>query len=172
MGKVEIVQADITTLPVDVIVNAANNSLLGGGGVDGAIHRAAGPELLAECRRLGGCETGQAKLTKGYHLPARYIIHAVGPIWQGGNRGEAELLASCYRVSLQLAAAYGLRRIAFPAIGCGIYGYPIEEAAQIAVKEVHVFLANDNRIETVYLTCFGNDIYAAYQQALQQLCSS
>jgi O-acetyl-ADP-ribose deacetylase (regulator of RNase III) len=121
---------------------------------------------------LGGCETGQAKLTKGYHLPARYIIHAVGPIWQGGNRGEAELLASCYRVSLQLASAYGLRRIAFPAIGCGVYGYPIEEAAQIAVKEVHVFLANDNHIETVYLTCFGNDIYAAYQQALQQLCSS
>ena len=167
--RIRIVSDDITRLDVDAIVNAANRSLLGGGGVDGAIHRAAGPELLAECRTLGGCKTGQAKITCGSQLPARHVLHTVGPIWQGGEQGEPELLAACYRNSLQLAVTNGIRTIAFPAISCGVYGYPLDEAARIAVQEVRRFLAADDRIETVYLVCFGAEVCEAYQQALQQV---
>jgi O-acetyl-ADP-ribose deacetylase len=169
MNRVEVVEADITTLAVDAIVNAANTSLLGGGGVDGAIHRAAGPELLAECRTLGGCETGHAKITRGYRLPARWVIHAVGPIWRGGSSGEPELLASAYRESLRLAADAGARTVAFPAISCGVYGYPIDQAAGIAVREVAAFLESDPRLERVTLTCFGKAVYDAYQRAVGQL---
>src|SRR3982750_1357696 len=155
IDRIAVVEADITTLAVDAIVNAANTSLLGGGGVDGAIHRAAGPELLAECRALGGCETGRAKITRGYRLPARYVIHAVGPIWRGGSHGEPELLASAYRESLRLAVEHEARTMAFPAISCGVYGYPVSEAASIAVSEVRRFLQADARIDRVTLTCFG-----------------
>ena len=168
MNRIEVVEADITTLAVDAIVNAANTSLLGGGGVDGAIHRAAGPELLAECRTLGGCETGKAKITRGYRLPARWVIHAVGPIWRGGSHGEPELLASAYRESLRLAMAHGVRTIAFPAISCGVYRYPVGEAASIAVGEVRSFLQSEPVMERVILTCFGRTVLDAYLRAVAQ----
>jgi O-acetyl-ADP-ribose deacetylase (regulator of RNase III) len=164
--RIEALQTDITRLAVDAIVNAANSTLLGGGGVDGAIHRAAGPDLLAECARLGGCPTGEARITAGYRLPARHVIHSVGPVWRGGAHGEADLLAACYRNSLALAAVHGARSIAFPAISCGVYGYPIEPAARIAVREVQAFLAERDVIERVVFACFSPGVLAAYRQAL------
>ena len=161
---IELFRGDITKLAVDAIVNAANQSLQGGGGVDGAIHRAAGPELAAAGRALGGCPTGEARITKGFRLPAKYVIHTVGPVWHGGTQGEPELLASCYRSSLQLAADHGVQTIAFPAISCGVFGYPIDEAATIAVREVRSF---PHAFDRVILVAFGADVYAALHRALQ-----
>jgi O-acetyl-ADP-ribose deacetylase (regulator of RNase III) len=166
MTKLSVEKTDITTLSLDAIVNAANESLLGGGGVDGAIHRAAGPELLAECRRIGGCPTGEARITGGYRLPARYVIHTVGPVWHGGSRGEPELLASCYRSSLALAVEHGIRTIAFPAISCGVYGYPVDAAAGIAVRETARFVSAHPSVERVIFTAFGPDVLAAYEREL------
>jgi O-acetyl-ADP-ribose deacetylase len=163
-GKIDIVRGDITALDVDAIVNAANPTLLGGGGVDGAIHRAAGPELLAECRTLGGCEAGKAKITRGYKLPARFIIHTVGPVWSGGGRGEAEVLAGCYRNSLQLAVENGIKTIAFPAISCGAYRFPVSEAAQIAVETTRKFLANNDKIDKVIFVVMNDEILEAYRR--------
>jgi O-acetyl-ADP-ribose deacetylase len=162
-------QVDITTLAVDAIVNAANTSLLGGGGVDGAIHRAAGPELLRECRSLHGCDVGDAKLTRGYRLPAKYVIHTVGPIWRGGGNGEPALLASCYRRSLEVSAANRLTSIAFPSISCGVYGYPIELAARIATDSVASVLSDAFEIETVVFCCFSRSDLAVYDRILGDL---
>jgi len=166
MGNIEIVRGDITKLDVDAIVNAANTTLLGGGGVDGAIHRAAGSELLAECQTLGGCRPGEAKITRGYRLPARHVIHTVGPIWRGGKRGEPETLANCYWSSLQIAVENGIKTIAFPAISCGAYGYPIPDAAQIAVKTTRDFLGSADDIDKVIFALWDEGAYDAYRELL------
>jgi O-acetyl-ADP-ribose deacetylase len=165
-SRIEIVRGDITVLEVDAIVNAANATLLGGGGVDGAIHRAAGSELLAECRMLGGCQPGKAKITRGYRLPARYVIHTVGPVWTGRKSGEPQTLRNCYRNSLQLAVENGIRTIAFPAISCGAYGYPIREAARIALETTREFLGTTDKIDKVIFVLWSENIYEAYLQLL------
>lgn len=164
--RIDLVRGDITKLDVGAIVNAANTTLLGGGGVDGAIHRAAGPKLLEECRVLGGCPTGEAKITRGYNLPARFVIHAVGPVWSGGKRGEAGLLANCYRNSLRLALENQVRTIAFPAISCGAYRYPISAAAEIAVATTRDFLAMNDQIDNVIFVAAIEEIFSAYQKLL------
>jgi O-acetyl-ADP-ribose deacetylase (regulator of RNase III) len=166
---VEIIQGDITRLPVDAIVNAANSSLLGGGGVDGAIHRAAGPQLLAECRTLGGCPTGEARITGGYHLPARYVIHTVGPVWHGGGQGEDQLLASCYRNSLQLAAQNEVASIAFPSISTGVYRFPIERACRIALRGIRDFLQQPTTVTRVILVCFSPADLTSYRAAFREI---
>jgi len=167
--RVSIIKGDITRLQVDAIVNAANSSLLGGGGVDGAIHRAAGRELLAECHTLGGCPTGQAKITKGYRLPAKWVIHTVGPVWRGGRQGEPDLLAACYRNSLALAAQHEIRTIAFPAISTGVYGYPMDKAARVALRETFQFLAHHALPEQVTMVCYGRRAFRIFQVAYREL---
>jgi len=164
--KIEILRGNITKLEVDAIVNAANTTLLGGGGVDGAIHHAAGPDLLAECRMIGGCRPGEAKITQGYRLPARFIIHTVGPIWHGGKHDEAQILTDCYRNSLQLAAENQVKTIAFPAISCGAYGYPLEKAAHIAITTTRDFLATNKEIQKVIFVVWGEEVYNAYRRIL------
>lgn len=162
--RFEVIKGDITKQNVDAIVNAANTSLLGGGGVDGAIHRAAGPELLAECRQLRGCKTGQAKITKGYKLPAKYVIHTVGPVWQGGNKAEDELLAACYRNSLELAASKGVKSIAFPSISTGAYRFPINRAAKIAIEEIYDFMNTPCDVQKIKMICFDEETYRIYKE--------
>jgi len=166
-GRIELIQADITTLEVNAIVKAANESLMGGGGVDGAIHRGAGPELLKECRTLGGCNTGQAKITNGYNLKAKFVIHTVGPVWRDGTNGEPQLLASCYRNCVQLAVDNPIQTIAFPSISTGVYGYPIMQASQIAVREVRNFLVNNPLIKQVSFVCFSSEDLYVYKSLLQ-----
>jgi len=166
-GKIELMQADITTMEVDAIVNAANESLLGGGGVDGAIHRGAGPELLKECRALGGCHTGQAKITNGYNLKAKFVIHTVGPVWRNGTNGEPKLLASCYRNCLKIAVENQIQTLAFPSISTGVFGFPIMQASQIAVREVRNFLVNNSLIKQVRFVCFSSDDLYVYKSLLQ-----
>lgn len=168
VNRIEVLETDITKLAIDAIVNAANESLLGGGGVDGAINRAAGSELLEECRTLGGCPTGQAKITKGYNLPAKFVIHTVGPVWRGGSYNESELLANCYRNSLALATAHSISTIAFPAISCGIYGYPMDQAVRLAAREVTTYLEQNSIPGKVIFACFGREIYDAYVRELKR----
>jgi O-acetyl-ADP-ribose deacetylase (regulator of RNase III) len=167
MSRIEVVQGDITAIEVDAIVTAANESLLGGGGVDGAIHRAAGPRLLEECRGIGGCPTGQARITRGYDLRSKHVIHTVGPVWRGGEHGEPALLASCYRASLTLASENEIRSIAFPAISCGAYGYPLNAAVRVAVQEVTEFLAGHEMPRRVSFVCFDDRTREAYSRTLQ-----
>ena len=167
--RIEVIEGDITKLAVDAIVNAANTSLLGGGGVDGAIHRGAGPELLAECRKLGGCLTGEAKITRGYRLPAKHVIHTVGPVWHGGNHKEDELLANCYRNSLALAEKHGLATIAFPSISTGAYGFPMEQAVRIALREIQAFLKTSKALNKVTLVCFGEQALETHRKAYEEI---
>jgi O-acetyl-ADP-ribose deacetylase (regulator of RNase III) len=167
--RVAVVEGDITKQNVDAIVNAANTTLLGGGGVDGAIHRAAGPELLEECRKLGGCPTGQAKITRGYRLPAKWVIHTVGPVWRDGRHGEDDLLANCYRSCFALAEQHNLRSLAFPSISTGAYGFPMERAARIAVRETRTFLEKNNLVERVLLVCFGKSAFELHARAVNEM---
>ena len=167
-NRIKLVNFDITTLNVDAIVNAANNSLLGGGGVDGAIHKAAGPALLEECRTLNGCATGEAQITKGHNLPAQYVIHTVGPVWHGGSSGEDDLLASCYKKTFKLAREYNLQSIAFPAISTGVYGFPKKRAARIAIRQTLKELAENKELARVLFVCFNNETKVAYVEALRQ----
>lgn len=167
-GKIEVVQGDITRQHADAIVNAANRSLLGGGGVDGAIHSAAGPELLEECKTLGGCETGEAKISGGYELPAEWVIHTVGPVWRGGKDDEDELLASCYRNSLALAVENDVGTIAFPSISTGVYGFPVERAAKIAIREIRAFLETNQTLQKIFIMAFDARTYKAYSDALNE----
>lgn len=168
-NRIIIIEGDITKQKVDAIVNAANTSLLGGGGVDGAIHRAAGPELLEECRKLGGCPTGEAKITKGYKLPAKWVIHTVGPVWYGGSANEDEILARCYRNSLSLAEKHKIKTIAFPSISTGAYGFPMERATRIAIKEIKNFLEKNTSVEKVVLVCFGKSAYDCHTKIFEEI---
>ena len=169
-NRIVVIEGDIVRQPVDVIVNAANSSLLGGGGVDGAIHRAAGPQLLAECRSLGGCATGQAKITRGYKLPAQWVIHTVGPVWCDGSHGEEELLAGCYRSCFALVESHNLKSVAFPSISTGAYGFPMERAARIALRETKSFLQQNRSVEKVIMVCFGSTAWQVHQGALREIC--
>ena len=169
MGKIELIRGDITKQQVDAIVNAANTSLLGGGGVDGAIHRAAGPDLLTECRAFGGCRTGESKITKGYHLPSKYVIHTVGPVWHGGNDREHELLSKCYKSVLKLAVNNGIKTIAFPSISTGAYRFPLEQAVKIALTEINTFLTQNPSIEKVIVVCFDNATFQTYRTEMKQM---